>query len=132
MNDRKPHILVIDDEETVRRCLVYFFENEGLEVGEAASGAEALGLVREGHSFTVALVDMRLPDMDGTELVLALHDLSPSLRFLVHTGSSDYELPEALEYIGVRPEDIMFKPVIGMERLLEAVVRKGRASRLVS
>jgi FixJ family two-component response regulator len=76
-------------------------------------------------------MDMRLPDMTGEDLVLALHELSPSLKFLVHTGSTDYELPESLKRIGVRPEDVMHKPVIGMERLLEAVLRLAKEGRPV-
>ncbi|MHC4943606.1 MAG: response regulator [Planctomycetota bacterium] len=126
MTDRKVYILVIDGEEAVRRCLVHFFKNEGLEVLDAADGEKALRLAREEYPLSVALVDMKLPDMSGTDLILALHELLPGLKFLVHTGSNDYELPEPLERIGLKPEDVMYKPVIGMERLLDAALRLGK------
>jgi len=94
-------VLVVDDELAVRDNLAAYLEDEGMRVGQAESGEEAVELVKGDRSFEICIMDMRLPGMDGNTCILALHTLQPDLRFLVHTGSANYSPPPALRDIGV-------------------------------
>ena len=101
-----PSVLVIDDERGIRRTLAAYFEDEGMEVTTADSGEQALELVRGGLHPDVCIIDIRLPGIDGHETATALHELTPRARFIVHTGSSDYELPAVM-----RAEPFFVQPV---------------------
>ena len=65
-----PTILVVEDEEAVRRLLVVLLETEGYRVLETGSGEAALEIVdREGDRVDLAVVDLGLPDVRGDELI---------------------------------------------------------------
>ena len=61
-------ILVVDDEPSIRRLLRGYLEAESFAVSEAATGSEALALVRSGRP-DVVLLDVRLPDLGGIEVL---------------------------------------------------------------
>ncbi len=115
-------VLVVDDEEILRKSLRSFLEDEGFTVETAAGGSEALGIV-ESAPVAVMLVDMNLPDMNGESVILRALKIRPSLKIIVHTGDSGYSLPEILVAEGVSEEDILFKPVLDMDRIA-ALVRR--------
>ncbi|MDG3007747.1 sigma-54-dependent transcriptional regulator [Paludisphaera mucosa] len=79
------HILIVDDEPNIRRTLRATFEAVGHAVEEAGSGAEALELVGR-RSFDVALVDVRLGDESGLELLEPLLGQTPRLAIVVITA----------------------------------------------
>jgi len=64
-------ILTIDDEDALRRSIQMFFEDEGFEVYEADNGLDGLEVYRE-HLPDVVLVDLRMPQMDGLEVIKVL------------------------------------------------------------
>ena len=66
-------------------------------------------------------MDIRLPGMDGNAGIRILHGLSPSIKFIIHTGSSDYCLPADLQTLGMREADVFRKPLDTMEPLAQAV-----------
>jgi CheY-like chemotaxis protein len=70
-------VLVVDDNATNRRILTSFLQRWGVESAATASPLEALGWVRDGQSFDVAVLDLLMPDRDGIELAGDLHDLRP-------------------------------------------------------
>lgn len=107
-NDQK--VLILDDEEILRNSLREFLEDEWLDVVSAATGEEALGLVKK-HPVDVCIVDMRLPRMDGNSFILKAFEANPGLKFIIHTGSSDYTLPRELISIGIENEYVLRKPV---------------------
>lgn len=113
-------ILIVDDDEIVRINLIAYLEDEDFTPLGAASGEEALRIV-ESRPVDVAVVDMRLPGMDGNTLILKASRLRPHMRFLVHTGSIDYSLPDELKELGVRSDHVFFKPIPRMELFKEAV-----------
>ncbi len=86
-------ILVIDDEELIRWSLRWHLERAGHEIIEAGNGEEARGWFRRGVDLVV--LDLRLPDTDGIELIRELKKVCPGCPVIVMTaqGSSD----EALE-----------------------------------
>jgi CheY-like chemotaxis protein len=118
-------VLVVDDESTVCSNVAAFLEDEGFTVFSAASGEEALDLILK-QKMDVAIIDMRLPGIDGDMLMLKAHEIQPVLKFLIHTGSTDYSVSKSLEEIGVKNEHIFQKPLvdisvltIGIFKLLE-------------
>ena len=62
------HILVVDDEKTIRQALTEILEDESYEVSQAADGAEALELIQK-NSYDAVLCDIKMPKMDGIELL---------------------------------------------------------------
>jgi DNA-binding NtrC family response regulator len=113
-------VLIIDDEPSLLKSLVAFFEDEGFYVQGAASGEEGLDLLRTDRMDAV-IIDLRLPGIDGNETVLRAHELQPALRFLIHTGSTDYQIPPPLRHIGIEEKAVFLKPLPDLSVLTEAV-----------
>ena len=81
-------ILVVDDEESIRSALKRFLVSQGYEVGTAATGAEALATVQR-QKVTALLLDVRLPDSSGVDLVPQLMQHEPNLAILMLTAVND-------------------------------------------
>jgi len=113
-------ILVLDDEESIRQSIAAYFEDEGFEVYQAGSGEEGMVLIQE-HEMDAAIIDIRLPGMDGNAFMIQANEVWPNMRFVVHTGSADYILPDSAKNIGVGSEDIFIKPVKDLRLLVEAL-----------
>lgn len=110
MAQKPARILVIDDEESIRRLLMDYAEDfDDLAVRASESGEAALEeLARQGADLCVA--DMRLPGMDGQAFIIQAHDRGLCPRFLLHTGSLDFALGQDLLERGVTEEDVFHKP----------------------
>jgi DNA-binding NarL/FixJ family response regulator len=95
-------VVIADDHETYRRGLARAIRRFGTLdlVGEAADGAEALQVIREA-SPDIALLDVRMPELDGLEVARRLNELGGTMVVLL-TGSSTDELATAAEAAGVR------------------------------
>ncbi len=76
-----PCILIVDDNETLCDGLRDFLEDEGYAVDTANSGKDAIDLL-QNNRYDIALVDIKLPDISGTELVTDLAGISPSTEFI--------------------------------------------------
>ena len=87
-------VLLVDDQALVRRGLkrLLELESEVVVVGEAGDGAEALELVAGGLAVDVALVDARMPVMDGPTLVARLRDEHPEVATLLLTTFDEDEI----------------------------------------
>lgn len=111
MTDSQSSVLVIDDEERVRELMLEFLSefDEFFLLG-AASGEEALELLGQ-HPADVCVVDLRLPGMDGSRFIELAAAGSLCRKFIVHTGSVDFALPETLVRVGMVPADVFYKPV---------------------
>ena len=115
-------VLVLDDEQMVRENLEAFLEDEGLLPLTATNGEEALKILAE-KDVAVGIIDMRLPGMAGSEFIVKAHGVSPTTRFLVHTGSTNYKLPRELKDIGVTHDDVFIKPLADMTVVMNAIKR---------
>jgi CheY-like chemotaxis protein len=73
------HVLLIDDDQGTMDLLKEVLQKEGYAVDEAKSGQEALAQAR-AVPFDVVLADLRLPDLDGIEVLRTLHGLDPTSR----------------------------------------------------
>lgn len=115
-------ILIVDDEYPVRVSLGSYLEDRDFDVFSAESAEETLDLLRR-MSFHCLIVDMRLSGLDGNALILRAHEAQPSLKFLIHTGSTDYRPPQCLLTLGVSPDDVFLKPVPDMQVIVDAIDR---------
>ncbi|HYG69899.1 MAG TPA: response regulator, partial [Anaeromyxobacteraceae bacterium] len=89
MTDHRPRLLVVDDNQSLVENLAEILEDAGYAVRGANSCAEALQAARDG--FAVALVDLKLPDGDGTALAPRLKELSPDGEVVLLTGFATLE-----------------------------------------
>jgi CheY-like chemotaxis protein len=76
MNVSNIKVLVVDDESVVCSNVAAFLEDEGFTVFSAASGEEALDLILK-QKMDVAIIDIRLPGMDGNMLIVKAHEIQP-------------------------------------------------------
>ena len=83
--DKNTRSLVVDDDETIRTTMKAILEDEGYIVDLAGTGNEAVKKTRE-RSYNVALLDIRLPDMEGIELLKLMHDSVPRTHKIMVTG----------------------------------------------
>lgn len=126
MNADAPRVLLVEDEDALRRSLRIFLEDDGFVVETAGSGEEALTLL-ESFRADVAVVDIRLPRMDGNTFVAEAGRRHPGLRFLICTGSNLYHPSPVVAGFGVRDEDVLRKPLHDLGMLSFALrMRLGR------
>ena len=89
-------ILVIDDEDGVRRMLRMALELHGHEVLEAADGMQALRLVQQAP-VELVITDILMPEKDGLEVIMALRSETPQLKVIAMSGGGRFNQVEALE-----------------------------------
>ncbi len=81
----KKRILIVDDDEDVLKTISSYLTFEGYDVDVAHTGQEALEK-SQTHFFNVALLDIRLPDMEGTELLTKMRETRPRMVKIMLTG----------------------------------------------
>jgi two-component system, NtrC family, response regulator AtoC len=101
------HVLLIDDDQGTMDLLKEVLQKEGYAVSEAKTGQEALAQTR-AFAFDVVLADLRLPDLDGIEVLRTLHALDPDLPVIVMTAFGSMET--AVEAIRDGAYDYISKP----------------------
>jgi DNA-binding NtrC family response regulator len=78
-------ILVIDDDENITKVVAAILKDQGYAIDIANTGNEAILKTRSNH-YDVMLVDIRLPDMEGTEVITKIKDTTPKIRKIIVTG----------------------------------------------
>lgn len=101
-------ILVADDEDALRDLLKRFLESKGHEVTLAKDGREALGFFRE-RSFDLVLSDVRMPGLDGLQLLAAIKDINPRTPVVLISGYGDTETVVSALKTGA--ENFLAKPI---------------------
>lgn len=101
------NIMVVDDEPAARLSLAELLSLEGYEVSAAASGEEAVGLLAE-RSFDLAIVDLKMPGMDGLEVVEELQKQSPDTIIIMLTAHGTLET--AVQAMRQGAHDYLLKP----------------------
>ncbi len=87
-NSVRASVLVVDDEESIRESLRMILEYEGYRVREAAAGGEALESIRKAAPDAV-LLDIKMPEMDGLQVLKAIQDRGYDMPVLIITGHGD-------------------------------------------
>lgn len=116
----KVNILLLDDDERVRFNLKLFFEDEGFDCDTYENSENALSALKEKY-YDVAIVDIRLPGIDGEDFISASFLLAPHLKYLIHTGSTQYRLPDKLIIPGIPIAGIFNKPISNMNLFTEKI-----------
>lgn len=115
--DKCPRILVVDDDDTIRTTMKAILQDEGYIVDLASTGKEAIQKSQE-NNYNVALLDIRLPDMEGVELLKLLKDGVPRTRKIMVTGYPS--LQNAISALNKNADAYLLKPV-DVEKLLNTV-----------
>jgi DNA-binding NtrC family response regulator len=110
-------ILVIDDDASVRKVITMALEDEGYSVDTAENGSEAIQKCN-ANFYNVALIDIRLPDMEGTKLLREMKDTTPKMIKIIVTGYPG--LQNAVEAINRGADGYIVKP-FKMDDLLKTV-----------
>jgi PAS domain S-box-containing protein len=101
-------LLLVDDEEGIRTVLGLSLADAGYVVHTAADGEAALALFEKVHP-TIVLTDIKMPGMDGIELLGIIKERSPDTEVIMITGHGDMEL--AIESLKLEATDFVTKPV---------------------
>ncbi len=100
-------ILIVDDEKLIRWSLMERFKQEGFEVTEAEEGRAALECFAPGE-FALAVLDFRLPDMNGLQLLEKLKSIDPELNVIFMTAYGTVQ--NAVDAMKLGAHDYMIKP----------------------
>jgi CheY-like chemotaxis protein len=102
-------ILIIDDEKRIRQMLRLTLSDAGYEVGEAESGMEAFAILGSDPSWDVALLDQKMPGMEGLDVLRRIKVLAPALRVIMITAYASIEL--AVDAMKLGATDFVRKPM---------------------
>ena len=102
-------ILIIDDEEHIRRMMRLTLEAAHYTVGEASDGLAGLGLYGDGSQWDVVVLDQRMPGIDGLETLRRLKAIKPDARIVIATAYASIEL--AVEAMKLGATDFLRKPM---------------------
>lgn len=107
MNAHKK-VLFVDDEEGVRLSWNRYLSEHGFDVTTAEDGAQAISALRE-EQVDVVVSDLRMPGIDGIQLLEWLHDRQPETRFILLTGYGNDEVERKVRELGAF--DYLNKPI---------------------
>jgi len=120
-----PKILIIDDDKSIRKIFKINLEEEGYIIDLAGSGEEALRKV-ENQRYNLALIDIKLGDMDGTDLLKRIHEKSPWMKKIIVTGFPSMQ--NAIKAVNEGADGYILKPV-KIDRLLKIIEEQLRKQR---
>lgn len=120
----KSNILVVDDEPVARQSLTDILKLEGYLVNSAPNGQAAVEYIRT-HPVDLMIVDLRMPGMDGLEVVQVVNQVSPETEVILLTAFGSTE--SAVQALRLRIHDYLLKPASPAQIL--ASVKKGLTRR---
>jgi DNA-binding response OmpR family regulator len=120
----KPNILVVDDEPVARQSLSDILRLEGFSVSTVPNGQAAVEYVRT-HPIDLMVVDLRMPGMDGLEVVQVVNQVSPETEIILLTAYGTTE--SAIQALRLRVHDYLLKPASPSQII--SSIKKGLARR---
>jgi len=115
--DQTARILVVDDDENIRKVLVAILQDEGYKVESAGTARDGIEKSKKKF-FNVALIDIRLPDMEGIELLSKIKDTTPKMRKIIITGYPT--LQNAVDAVNRGASAYILKP-FDVEKVLKTI-----------
>ena len=110
-------IIIIDDDESIRKILSTILQEEGYTVDTANTGKEGIRKTND-NCFNLALIDMKLPDIEGIDLLLKIKDTTPRMRKIIITGFPTIQ--NAMEAVNRRADAFILKP-FEVEKVLQTI-----------
>jgi DNA-binding NtrC family response regulator len=120
VNEKKKSILIVEDDKAIIKSLKDILQSEGYSVDTAENGREAIQKSKEKF-FNMALLDIKLPDMEGTKLLVTMHENLPKMVKIMITGYPSVE--NAVEALNRGADAYIIKPV-KPEKLLALIEEK--------
>ena len=120
----KSNILVVDDEPVARQSMTDILRLEGFSVNSVQNGQAAIEYIRT-HPVELMIVDLRMPGMDGLEVVQVVNQISPETEVVLLTAFATTE--SAIQALRLRIHDYLLKPASPTQ--VVASVKKGLARR---
>ena len=113
-------LLIIDDEEGIRKVLTLSLASDGYDVSAAAGGEEGIEIFKK-ESPSIILTDIKMPGMDGVETLKKIKELNPDAEVIMITGHGDMDL--AIEALKLDASDFLNKPI--KDEALSVALKKG-------
>jgi len=120
-----PHILIVDDDEAICKTLSSILQAEGYQTTTTTTAKEAMEKAK-AQFFNISLLDIKLPDMEGTRLLAQLQEITPETIKIMITGYPS--IKNAVEALNYGADSYIMKPVDPAE-LLKTIKRKLEAQR---
>ncbi|MGG3310924.1 response regulator [Paenibacillus sp. FSL W8-0187] len=89
--ESKHKVLIVDDQNGIRILLVEVFSSEGYETFQAANGKAALEIVKT-HTPDLVLLDMKIPGMDGLEILKHIKQMNPDIKVIMMTAYGELDM----------------------------------------
>jgi DNA-binding NtrC family response regulator len=124
----QPHLLFVDDEPVLRSLMAQRLAGQGFDIVEAESGEKALELLDQ-FAFDIVITDLRMPGMDGTQVIEAARERYPAIIAIVITGYGTVK--DAVEAIKMGASDFIAKP-FQFDELLHVLRKALEQRRLAS
>ncbi|MEM1539196.1 MAG: response regulator [Candidatus Bathyarchaeia archaeon] len=121
----KAYVLVVDDDDDIRETMKVILEENDYKVDTAKSGEEAIKKSKENY-YDATLLDIKLPDFEGTKLLLKMKDTTPKMVKIMVTGYAT--LQNAVEALNYGADAYIIKPV-NPEELLKVLEEKLKEKR---
>ncbi len=128
VSDTSATVLIIDDEESLRKCMAAFLEDRNFRVVMARDGVEGLDLF-ERERPDIVLTDLRMPDVDGLEVLLRVREISPEIPLIVVSGTD--RIDDSVEALRLGASDYILKPIEDMSVLIRAIENALERARLL-
>ena len=110
-------ILIVDDDENIRKVLMAILEDKGYDVEAVGTAREAIKKT-DKKFYNLALIDIRLPDMEGIDLLTKIRDTTPRIRKIIITGYPT--LQNAVDAVNRGADAYITKP-FDVERVLSTI-----------
>jgi DNA-binding NtrC family response regulator len=112
-----PRILIVDDDESIRKVLAAVLEEKGYMIDAAEDGKEAIEKT-DKNFYNLVLVDIRLPDIEGSKLIAMMRETTPRMRKIIITGFPS--LQNAVEALNKGADAYIIKP-FDMDKVLQTI-----------
>lgn len=123
-----PRVLTIEDEATLRKCFVAYLEDSGFDMLEAENGRVGLDVFHREHP-DVVLCDLRMPELDGLQVLAHIAQESPETPLIIVSGTGD--MGDAIQALKIGAWDYIMKPVQDMAVLEHSITKALERARLL-
>ncbi len=127
-DEKRPLVLIIDDEEIIRKSFHDYLEDCGYDVLEAENGRIGIETFEQEKPGAV-LLDLRMPEMDGLEVLSIISERSAAIPVIVISGAGD--ITDAVEALRLGAWDYLLKPIESLSFLKHSIEKAMERSRLI-